>query len=110
MSSPSPSSRLVRTAVATFSLFAAAAVIPTAVVAPAASAQTSKPAEMRKLEPSATRVALLPVIDITGEKEDQRRDQANAVRAEVLSQFKERGFQLVDEAAVNKAVEDLRNS
>jgi hypothetical protein len=67
-----------------------------------------KAAELRQMDASATRVALLPVVDMTGEKEDQRRDQANAVKMEMTSQFTERGFQLVDEAAVAKAITDLK--
>lgn len=65
-------------------------------------------AALRPLDPAATKIALLPVIDATGEKDDQRRDQANAVRLEMLSQFTERGFLVIDEAKVARAIADLK--
>jgi hypothetical protein len=81
-------------------------------VAPAARAQqTDRSAAMpaavaaiRGFSPATTRVAILPVIDTTGEKDDQRRDQANAARREAYDQFYQRGFQVIDEATVARAV------
>jgi hypothetical protein len=63
-------------------------------------------AATHKYVPANTRVAILPVIDRSGEKDDQRRDQANAVKMEAYDQFFQRGFQLIDEVAVSKAVTD----
>ncbi len=84
-----------------------AAVIVLTVCASAPLRAQGKVSELRQLDPGAARVAILPVVDMTGEKEDQRRDQANAARAEMISQFTERGFQVIDEAAVAKAIQDL---
>ena len=68
-------------------------------------AQTQgKVGELRSLVPAQAKVALLPVIDATGEKEDQRRDQANAVRMEMRDQFAQRGFDVIDEAAIAGAL------
>ncbi|MES2460077.1 MAG: hypothetical protein V4671_05795 [Armatimonadota bacterium] len=61
---------------------------------------------MQKYTPATTRVAILPVIDKSGEKDDQRRDQANAVKMEAYDQFFQRGFQIIDEATVAKAITD----
>nr|CAA9241682.1 hypothetical protein AVDCRST_MAG63-1447 [uncultured Armatimonadetes bacterium] len=72
-------------------------------------AQTQgKVGELRSLVPAQTKVALLPVIDATGEKDDQRRDQANAVRMEMRDQFAERGFDVIDEEAVAKAIAEAK--
>lgn len=64
--------------------------------------------EMRKFDPPMTKVAILPVIDMTGEKEDQKRDQANAVFKEMNDQFSQRGFQIVDPTEVTKAIEEQK--
>lgn len=87
---------------------ALAAALVLALAAPLPLRAQGKPPELGQRNPAATRVALLPVIDTTGEKEDQRRDQANAVRMELISQFTERGFSVVDEAQVAKAIADRK--
>jgi RNase H-fold protein (predicted Holliday junction resolvase) len=61
-------------------------------------------AGMKNYTPATTKVVILPVIDKSGEKDDQRRDQANAVKMEAYDQFFQRGFQVIDEATVTKAV------
>lgn len=79
---------------------------------PAAAQQTDQAAVstavslLKGRTPATTRVAILPVIDKSGEKDDQRMHQANAVKMEAYDQFYQRGFQLVDEATVAKAVAD----
>lgn len=61
-------------------------------------------ATIQKYTPAKTRIAILPVIDKSGEKDDQRRDQANAVKMEAYDQFFQRGFDVIDEGTVAKAV------
>ncbi len=61
---------------------------------------------LQKYTPANTRIAILPVIDKSGEKDDQRKDQANAVKMEAYDQFYQRGFQVIDEGTVAKAVTD----
>ncbi len=69
-------------------------------------AVSSAVATLKKYTPGSTRVAILPVIDKSGEKDDQRKDQANAVKLEAYDQFYQRGFQVVDEATVAKSLSD----
>jgi hypothetical protein len=64
--------------------------------------------EMPQTEPSATTIAVLPVIDLTGEKDDQKRDQINGVTREATDQLRQRGFQLSDSEAVKKAIAELK--
>ena len=79
-------------------------------VLPAAAQQTdqqavsSAAALLKNYTPATTRIAILPVIDKSGEKDDQRVHQANAVKMEAYDQFYQRGFQVIDEATVAKAV------
>jgi hypothetical protein len=61
-----------------------------------------------KYTPSATTVVLIPVVDRSGEKDKQRKDQADAAQKEMQKQFKDRGFKIADEAAVAAAIKDLK--
>jgi len=72
----------------------------------------AKPPDVKQLpvKPDGTpyRVALLPVTDITGEKDDQKRNQANAVYREMADQFRQRGFEIMEETVVQKAIADRK--
>ena len=61
-----------------------------------------------KYTPSVTTVALLPLIDRSGEKDAQRKDQAGFARTELEKQFKGRGFKIVDDVTVAAAMKDLK--
>ncbi|GAB4460561.1 MAG: hypothetical protein OHK0029_24780 [Armatimonadaceae bacterium] len=53
------------------------------------------------------RVALLPVINFSGEKDDkQRRDQIAKAEEELAKQFRNRGFTLIDRAAIEQSLTD----
>lgn len=72
----------------------------------------AKPPDVKRVSPKADgtpyKVAILPVIDVTGEKDDQRKDQSNAVLREATDQFRQRGFVVVEGALVEKAIADLK--
>ena len=55
--------------------------------------------------PASTRVAILPAVDRTGERAENRREgQARAAYENMLDQFKTHGFQVVPQDEVNAAV------
>lgn len=64
--------------------------------------------EMPKCDPATTTIALLPVIDLSGEKDDQRRNQISGVTREATDQLRQRGFKLSDPTAVQQAITDLK--
>lgn len=66
-------------------------------------------AEETRYDPAATTVALLPVIDKTGEKLAERRKlQADTGTKNLIELFARRGFKLADPEAVTKAISDLK--
>jgi hypothetical protein len=59
--------------------------------------------------PAETKVAVLPVISLTGEQwEKLRQSQIDAVYTESKSLFIKRGFNILDEDIVNTAIADLK--
>ena len=65
-----------------------------------ASAQQSE----QRYEPSATLVAVLPVINLSGEKDARfKAEQVKAASEALHKQFSDRGFRLVDDRAVEDA-------
>lgn len=66
-------------------------------------------AQETKYDPATTTVALLPVIDKTGEKLAERRKlQADTGTKNLIELFARRGFQLAKPEAVTKAISDLK--
>ncbi|MDX1932893.1 MAG: hypothetical protein SFU56_09840 [Capsulimonadales bacterium] len=56
-----------------------------------------------------SKVVLLPVINISGEKDDkQKADQVKRAEEELAKQFRERGFMLIPRETVDKALTDER--
>lgn len=73
-----------------------------------ASVVTHSPAAVKTYAPRQTRVALLPVINASGEKDPkQRGDQSKKGSEELLKQFRQRGFDVLEAATVQKAIGDL---
>jgi hypothetical protein len=59
--------------------------------------------------PATTRVLLLPIINLSGEKDrKQRADQTAAGQKELDKQFRGRGFQIVEDGDVEKTLADLK--
>lgn len=62
-----------------------------------------------KLSPSNTTVAILPVLNSSGEKDQsQKQKQTESGDAELRKEFTERGFKVLDRASVEKAIADLK--
>lgn len=69
----------------------------------------AKPLDDVKYAPDSTTVAILPVMNLSGEKDDaQRLKQAESGNEELSKRFIERGFKIADPAVVRKAVNDLK--
>jgi|GEM_PF-993907 hypothetical protein len=80
------------------------------IAATAALVQAQEPAKdspAKVYVPSETTVAILPVIDRSGEKaENRRRQQAGNGYRNAIEIFVERGFKIADKNAIAKAIED----
>lgn len=65
-------------------------------------------AEIAKYVPASTRVAILPAVDRTGERAENRRlAQAKTAYENMVEQFTNKGFQIVSQDEVNAAVAKL---
>jgi hypothetical protein len=66
-------------------------------------------AENRRYEPAKTPVVVLPVIDATGEKlAERRKRQEDVGYKNLIEQFTQQGFPVVDAAKVNQALADAK--
>jgi hypothetical protein len=77
-----------------------------AVLASRQDAAAAPAAAVRRNDAAQTKVALLPVLNLSGEKDEkQRRDQTAKAEEELRRAFEGRGFVLVETEAVRRALE-----
>lgn len=70
---------------------------------------TTKETSAVRYVPAATRVLLLPIVNLSGEKDKkQRADQTAAAQKEFDKQFRSRGFQIVEDTETEKTLADLK--
>src|SRR5690242_13363106 len=83
--------------------------MPTVLTAPKPANATSAPLDAPRYVPAQTRVLLLPVINLSGEKDrKQRNDQTATGQKELEKQFRSRGFQIIGSADTKKTLAELK--
>jgi hypothetical protein len=62
------------------------------------------PAAGNSYTPAQTKVAILPVIDAAGEKDKLGEQECGILQTQLLKQFQERGFRLIEPTAVGESI------